>query len=66
MIYKVIEDKKWEYKTVIVKEYDINHNQLDSLLDGDDGWEAFSVIPLSNQIYRIFLKRSYIEQAKYE
>lgn len=61
MIYKVIEDKKWEYKTVVIDNYGISHNQLDASLDGDEGWECFAVVPYRDKM-RFFLKRSYIEK----
>lgn len=63
MIYKVVEDKKWEYKTVEVTHYDFTHNQLNTLLDGDDGWECFAVKEINGHIF-FFLKRSYIEIEK--
>lgn len=61
MIYKVIEDKKWEYRNQLIGTYEVNHNQMDSYLDGDEGWECFAVIPEGDK-YRFFLKRSYIEK----
>lgn len=64
MLYKVIEDKKFEYRAIEVTIFDINHNQLDSKLDGYDGWEAFSINQISKEKFLIFLKRSYIEVNK--
>lgn len=61
MIYKVIEDKKWEYDFVDMTEYELKHNQLNSMLNGDEGWEAYAVTQVGN-ITRFFLKRSYIEK----
>lgn len=61
MIYKVIEDKKWEYQTKLMTSYDVDHYQMDSCLDGDEGWECFAVLPEGDK-YRFFLKRSYIEK----
>lgn len=61
MIYKIIEDKKWEYKCVEIDEYDLSHNQLDSICEGYDGWEMVTMIPTKNK-YTIILKRSYIEK----
>lgn len=62
MIYKVIEDKKWEYKTVAINDYNICHNQLNACLEGDEGWECFAVVPYGPNEMRFFLKRSYIEK----
>lgn len=59
MIYKVIEDAKWEYKVVCMDNYDVRHNQMDALCGGE-GWEAYSVVPYNNSLM-IFLKRSYKE-----
>lgn len=64
MIYKVIEDKKFEYKVVEANLYQIKHNQLDSLCDGYDGWEAFGVKEINDDKFLVFLKRSYIEVEK--
>lgn len=61
MIYKVIEDKKWEYKTIVIDNYNLSHNQLDASLEGDEGWECFAVVPEGDKM-RFFLKRSYIEK----
>lgn len=58
MIYKVIEDVKWEYKVVCMDNYDVRHNQMDALCGGE-GWEAYSVVPYNSLM--IFLKRSYKE-----
>lgn len=62
MIYKVIEDKKWEYDFVDVTEYELKHNQLNSMLNGDDGWEAYGVWRMDANVTRFFIKRSYIEK----
>lgn len=59
MIYKVIEDVKWEYKVVAMSNYDVMHNQMNALYGGE-GWEAYSVVPYNNS-WMIFLKRSYKE-----
>lgn len=65
-IYKIIEDKKWEYRCLDVSNYDMEHYQLDSLLDGDEGWECFCAVKLDNKYdknkMRFFLRRSYIEK----
>lgn len=65
MIYKIIEDKKWEYKVVKISYYDLTHNQLDAICDGQDGWEAYSTQSIDKgDKFLIFLKRAYIEQNK--
>ena len=64
MIYKMIEDDKWEYRTQIITVYDITHDQVDSKLDGADGWEAFSVGPMYDDKFVVFLKRKYKEVEK--
>jgi len=65
MIYKIIEDKKWEYRVVKITAYDLTHNQLDAICDGQDGWEAYSTQSIDKgDKFLIFLKRAYIEQNK--
>lgn len=64
MIYKMIEDDKWEYRTQIVTVHDISHDQVDSKLDGYDGWEAFSVEHMYDDKFVVFLKRKYKEVEK--
>lgn len=59
MIYKVIEDVKWEYKVVAMSNYDVMHSQMNALCGGD-GWEAYSVVRYDNT-WMVFLKRSYKE-----
>ena len=61
MIYKMIEDDKWEYRTQIVTVHDITYDQVDSKLDGVDGWEAFSVEHMYDDKFVVFLKRKYKE-----
>ena len=55
MIYKMIEDDKWEYRTQIVTVHDITYDQVDSKLDGVDGWEAFSVEHMYDDKFVVFL-----------
>lgn len=62
MIYKIIEDKKWEYKVVKIKYYDLVRNQMDSICEGYEGWEAYAVQKIDVDKYLIFLKRSYVEK----
>ena len=62
MIYKIIEDKKWEYKVVKIKYYDLVHNQMDIICEGYEGWEAYAVQKIDVDKYLIFLKRSYVEK----
>ena len=64
MIYKMIEDDKWEYRTQIVTVHDITYDQVDSKLDGADGWEAFSVEYMYDDKFAVFLKRKYKEVEK--
>lgn len=64
MIYKMIEDDKWEYRTLIVTVHDISYGQVDSKLDGYDGWEAFSVEHMYDDKFAVFLKRKYKEVEK--
>lgn len=64
MIYKMIEDDKWEYSTQIVTVHDITYDQVDSKLDGADGWEAFSVEHMYDDKFVVFLKRKYKEVEK--
>lgn len=64
MIYKMIEDDKWEYRTQIVTVHDISYGQVDSKLDGYDGWEAFSVEHMYDDKFAVFLKRKYKEVEK--
>lgn len=64
MIYKMIEDDKWEYRTEIVTTHDIAYSQVDSKLDGIDGWEAFSVEHMYDDKFVVFLKRKYKEVEK--
>ena len=64
MIYKMIEDDKWEYRTQIVTEHDITYGQVDSKLDGADSWEAFSVEHMYDDKFVVFLKRKYKEVEK--
>lgn len=62
MIYKVIEDKKWEYKTIKISYYDLMHNQLNRICCGEDGWEAYSTEKIDNETFLVFLKRNYLEK----
>ena len=64
MIYKMIEDDKWEYRTRIVRVHDITYDQVDSKLDGADGREAFSVEHMYDDKFVVFLKRKYKEVEK--
>ena len=64
MIYKMIEDDKWAYRTQIITEHDITYDKVDSKLDGADGWEAFSVEHMYDDKFAIFLKRKYKEVEK--
>lgn len=64
MIYKMIEDYKWEYRTAIVTAHDISYDQVNSKLDGYDGWEAFSVEHMYDDKFVVFLKRKYKEVEK--
>ena len=64
MIYKMIEDDKWEYRTRIVTVHDITYDQVDSKLDGADGWEAFGVEHMYDDKFVVFLKRKYKEVEK--
>ena len=64
MLYKMIEDDKWEYRTQIVTERDIVYAKVDSKLDGADGWEAFSVEHMYDDKFVVFLKRKYKEVEK--
>ena len=64
MIYKMIEDDKWEYRTQIVTVHDITYDKVDSKLDGADGWEAFSVEYMYDDKFAVFLKRKYKEVEK--
>lgn len=61
---KVIDNTKWEYKLVKVKEYEIGRSDTDKIinerLEGTDGWEAFDVKHYDYGLM-IFLKRKYIE-----
>lgn len=64
MLYKMIEDDKWEYRTQIVTEHDIVYAKVDSKLDGADGWEAFNVEHMYDDKFVVFLKRKYKEVEK--
>lgn len=64
MIYKMIEDDKWEYRTAIVTAHDISYDQVDCKLDGYDGWEAFNVEHMYDDKFAVFLKRKYKEVEK--
>ena len=64
MIYKMIEDDKWEYQTKIVTTYDITHSQVDSKLNGSEGWEAFNVQKIDDDKFAVFIKRKYKEVEK--
>nr|DAM31371.1 MAG TPA: hypothetical protein [Ackermannviridae sp.] len=64
MIYKMIEDDKWEYRVQIVTVHDITYDQVDCKLDGYDGWEAFSVEHMYDDKFAVFLKRKYKEVEK--
>ena len=64
MIYKMIEDDKWEYRTQIITTHDITYDQIDSKLNGADGWEAFSVEHMYDDKFAVFLKRKYKEVEK--
>ena len=61
---KVIDNTKWEYKVVKIKEYEIGRSNIDKIinerLEGTDGWEAFDVKHYDYGLM-IFLKRKYIE-----
>jgi hypothetical protein len=63
MIVKVIEDKKWEYKTVKWSEdWSKNLNTY-----GLEGWELVGFIPeysyaKSSNAYSFIMKRSYMEK----
>lgn len=61
---KVMDNIKWEYKLVKVKEYEIGRSDTDKIINerfgGIDGWEAFDVKPYDYGLM-IFLKRKYIE-----
>lgn len=61
---KVIDNTKWEYKVVKVKEYEIGRSDTDKIInersEGTDGWEAFDVKHYDYGLM-IFLKRKYIE-----
>lgn len=64
MIYKMIEDDKWEYRTQIITVHDITYDQVDSKLDGADGWEAFNVQKIDDDKFAVFIKRKYKEVEK--
>lgn len=61
---KVIDNTKWEYKVVKIKEYEIGRSDTDKIinerLEGTDCWEAFDVKHYDYGLM-IFLKRKYIE-----
>ena len=61
---KVMDNTKWEYKVVKIKEYEIGRSNIDKIinerLEGTDGWEAFDVKHYDYGLM-IFLKRKYIE-----
>lgn len=61
---KVMDNTKWEYKVVKIKEYEIGRSDNDKIinerLEGTDGWEAFDVKHYDYGLM-IFLKRKYIE-----
>lgn len=60
---KVIDNTKWEYKVLKIKEYEIGRSDIDKIinerLEGTDGWEAFDVKHYDYGLM-IFLKRKYI------
>lgn len=61
---KVMDNTKWEYRVVKIKEYEIGRSDIDKIinerLEGTDGWEAFDVKHYDYGLM-IFLKRKYIE-----
>lgn len=62
MIYKILEDTKWEYKVIKIQHYELMHNQMNSMCNGDEGWEAYHVeFDKDENGWLVFLKRSYKE-----
>lgn len=66
MIYKIIEDKKFEYKTITINWYDLTHNQINAACNGEEGWEMVNMFLASNgkdeNQYVAIMKRAYTEK----